>query len=52
MTPTLTRAQLLRLSKKQILNELGCSNIKDYYRQTNESGKVSRKQLIKLYLGY
>lgn len=43
-----TREQLLRLSKKQILNILGCQNIKDYYRQTGDIGKISKKYLISL----
>ena len=48
MTPVLTRAELLRMKKKEVLNKLGYTNIKDYYRSTSETGKISRKKLVKL----
>ena len=50
MTELVTRDDLLRLKKKQILKLLGCVNMKDYYRQSGDFGKVSKKQLIKIYL--
>lgn len=41
-----TRNKLLLMKKKQLVNLLGYKNIKDYYKQTGETGKISRKQLV------
>jgi hypothetical protein len=50
MNVTYTKQELLRRSKKFVINALGYVNIKGYYKDTGDTAKVSKKQLIKLYL--